>query len=87
MKGHFENSDQETLTWCYLFGVSAMLAAISRTGRASSLSGGACDPDDTARVISILVPFIAGGMRAALAAQSNVGKPKLAKRRSTKSKP
>lgn len=59
--------DEGTLTWCYMFAVGAMIAAISRTGRARQLSGGDCDPDDIERIVSILVPFIAGGIRAVAA--------------------
>ena len=84
MKSFFGESDQEISTWCYLFGVSAMLGAISRTGRARLLSGGSCDPDDTERVLSILVPFIAGGMRAVLAAQPKAPGVAKSKRRQTK---
>lgn len=78
MKAHLPDTDQATLTWCYMFGVGAMIAAVSRTGRVRQLSGGECDPDDAARIVSILVPFIAGGMRAALAVQSKaaVGDPR-----------
>lgn len=73
--------DESTLTWCYLFGVGAMIAAISRTGRASLLSGGACDPDDIERIVSILVPFIAGGIRAVAEAAPAGPKPRTRGRR------
>ena len=66
------DADQATLTWCYLFGVGAMVAAISRTGRARLLSNGACDPDNAAEITSILVAFVAGGIRAAIEARSKV---------------
>lgn len=74
MRAIMPEVDDATLTWCYLFGVGAMIAAISRTGRARLLSNGACDPDDTDRIASILVPFVAGGIRAAVAAQSKSAK-------------
>jgi len=68
--------DEGTLTWCYMFGVGAMIAAISRTGRARLLSGGACDPDDTERIVSLLVPFMAGGMRAVAEASASAARGK-----------
>ena len=61
--------DQATLTWSYLFGVGAMLAAISRTGRAKLLSNGACNADDVEQITSVLIPFVAGGIQAAVEAR------------------
>lgn len=63
LRAEMPDLDEGTLTWCYMFAVGAMISAISRTGRAKLLSGGACDPDDVERIVSILVPFIAGGIR------------------------
>lgn len=70
MKSVLPDVDQATLTWCYLFGVGAMVAAISRTGRARLLSNGACDPDNAVEITSILVPFVTGGIRAAISAKA-----------------
>lgn len=56
--------DMKSLPWIYIFAVGAMTASISRTDRVKLLSDNACDPLDVARTVSLLVPFIAGGMRA-----------------------
>lgn len=56
--------DLDSLPWTYIFAAGAMTASISRTDRVKRLSDGACDPLDVARIVSLLVPFIAGGMRA-----------------------
>jgi AcrR family transcriptional regulator len=54
----------DELAWCYVFAIGAMVSAIARTGRVRLLSDGACDPDDVERIVSLLVPFIDGGMHA-----------------------
>ncbi|RZI94469.1 MAG: TetR/AcrR family transcriptional regulator, partial [Rubrivivax sp.] len=36
---------QESLAWCYVFAVGAMVSAVSPTGRVARLSNGRCDPD------------------------------------------
>ena len=54
----------DELAWCYVFSIGAMVAAIARTGRVRLLSDGECDPDDVERIVSLLVPFINGGMHA-----------------------
>jgi AcrR family transcriptional regulator len=56
--------DMNSLPWTYIFAVAAMTASISRTDRVKLLSEGACDPLDVDRTVSLLVPFIVGGMRA-----------------------
>lgn len=56
--------DNKSLPWIYIFAVGAMTASISRTDRVKLLSDNACDPLDVARTVSLLVPFITGGMRA-----------------------
>lgn len=56
--------DEGSLPWAYIFAVGAMIASISQTGRVKLLSNGACDPKDAQRIVSLLVPFIAGGLRA-----------------------
>jgi AcrR family transcriptional regulator len=61
--------DMSSLPWTYIFAVGAMTASISRTDRVRLLSDGACDPLDVARTVSLLVPFIVGGMRAVVAAE------------------
>lgn len=79
LRAQLPELDEGTLTWCYMFGVGAMIAAISRTGRAKLLSGGASDPDDIERIVALLVPFITGGIRAVAElppAKSSGSKPK-----------
>lgn len=61
--------DKESLAWTYIFAVGAMVASISRTGRVQRLSSSA-DPDDVSRILALLVPFIAGGLRAVGAAEN-----------------
>lgn len=61
--------DMNSLPWTYIFAVGAMAASVSRTDRVKLLSNDACDPLDLARTVSLLVPFIAGGMRAVDAAE------------------
>lgn len=61
--------DMKSLPWIYIFAVGAMTASISRTDRVKLLSDNACDPLDVARTLSLLVPFITGGMRAVDAAE------------------
>lgn len=61
--------DMKSLPWIYIFTVGAMTASISRTDRVKRLSDDACDPQDFARAVSLLVPFIAGGLRAVHAAE------------------
>lgn len=56
--------DVKSLPWTYIFAIGAMTASISRTDRVRLLSDNACDPLDVARTVSLLVPFITGGMRA-----------------------
>ncbi|MGQ0653502.1 MAG: TetR/AcrR family transcriptional regulator [Betaproteobacteria bacterium] len=58
---------QGDLAWCYVFAVGAMVSAVSGTGRVGQLSGGRADPDDVNRILALLVPFVAGGLRAAAA--------------------
>ena len=58
---------EDDLAWCYIFAVGAMVSAVAGTGRVADLSAGRCDPDDVERIVALLVPFIAGGMRAVLA--------------------
>lgn len=66
--------DMKSLPWVYIFAVGAMTASISRTDRVKLLSDNACDPLDVARTVSLLVPFITGGMRAVDAAVKARGK-------------
>lgn len=61
--------DMKSLPWIYIFAVGAMTASISRTDRVKLLSDNACDPLDVARTVSLLVPFITGGMQAVDAAE------------------
>ncbi|MCO5162499.1 MAG: TetR family transcriptional regulator [Mesorhizobium sp.] len=61
--------DMKSLPWIYIFAVGAMTASISRTDRVKLLSDNACDPLDVARTVSLLVPFVTGGMRAVDAAE------------------
>jgi AcrR family transcriptional regulator len=58
---------EDDLAWCYIFAVGAMVSAVAGTGRVRDLSAGRCDPDDVERIVALLVPFIAGGMRAVVA--------------------
>jgi len=62
--------DRASLTWAYIFAVGAMIASISRTGRVKLLSNGVCDPEDVDRIVSLVVPFIAGGLRAVAHAET-----------------
>ena len=64
------NLDMKSLPWAYIFAAGAMTASISRTDRAKLLSNDACDSNDVARTLSLLVPFIVGGMRAVDAAEN-----------------
>jgi hypothetical protein len=61
---------EDDLAWCYIFAVGAMVSAVAGTGRVRELSAGRCDPDDVERIVALLVPFIAGGMRAVAAEHS-----------------
>jgi AcrR family transcriptional regulator len=61
---------EDDLAWCYIFAVGAMVSAVAGTGRVRDLSAGRCDPDDVERIVALLVPFIAGGMRAVAAEHS-----------------
>lgn len=63
--------DMNSLPWTYIFAVGAMAASISRTDRVKRLSDNACDAMDVARTVSLLVPFIVGGMRAVDAAEKS----------------
>jgi AcrR family transcriptional regulator len=53
------------LAWCYLFAVGAMVTSVAGTGRVRQLSGRAVD--DAERILSLLVPFVAGGLKAVAA--------------------
>jgi AcrR family transcriptional regulator len=66
----------DELVWCYVFSIGAMVSAIARTGRVRLLSEGECDPDDVERILSLLVPFITGGMDA-VAKSSKARRPAL----------
>ena len=80
--------DMKSLPWIYIFAVGAMTASISRTDRVKLLSDNACDPLDVARTVSLLVPFITGGMRAVDAAEKARGKNATAPElRASKAKP
>lgn len=61
--------DMTSLPWAYIFAAGAMTASISRTDRAKLLSNGACDGDDVERTLSLLIPFITGGIFAVEAAE------------------
>lgn len=60
----------DALAWCYVFSVGAMVSAASPTGRVKLLSSGKAKPDEVGRIIELLVPFIAGGLRAVSAVES-----------------
>lgn len=49
------------LAWCYLFAIGAMVTSVAGTGRVRQLSGRAVD--DAERILSLLVPFVAGGLK------------------------
>jgi AcrR family transcriptional regulator len=58
------------LAWCYLFAVGAMVTSVAGTGRVRQLSGRAVD--DAGRILSLLVPFVAGGLKAVAAQRRRV---------------
>ena len=59
----------DSLPFAYLFAVAAMISSIANTGRVEGLSGGECDSKDVDRIMSLLIPFISGGLRAVEAAE------------------
>lgn len=61
--------DVNSLPWTYIFAAGAMVASISRTDRVRVLSGEKCEALDVDHIVSLLVPFIAGGLRAVAAAE------------------
>lgn len=52
--------DDDTLAWCYVLAVGAMIAAVSPIRRAHHLTGGRIDDDDVGNTLGLLVPFLAG---------------------------
>ena len=50
--------------WAYLFAIGVGVTMMAKTGRPGRLSKGACDDRDADAMMSRIVPFICGGIRA-----------------------
>jgi AcrR family transcriptional regulator len=57
--------DRQEVLWRMLFMVGAMAHTLSLSDKLPGLTGGVCGPADVETLIRRLVPFVAGGMRAA----------------------
>lgn len=66
---------QEGLTradavWAYMFSIGVGMTMMARTGRSTRLSQGQCNDEDTETMLSEIVVYVCGGIRA-MAARSN----------------
>ena len=50
--------------WAYLFAIGVGVTMMAKTGRPGRLSEGACDDQDADAMMSRIVPFVCGGIRA-----------------------
>ena len=50
--------------WAYMFAIGVGMTMMAKTGRPARLSGGICDDGDAEAMLSRIVPFICGGVRA-----------------------
>ncbi|GAA6200059.1 TetR/AcrR family transcriptional regulator [Aquicoccus sp. SU-CL01552] len=50
--------------WAYMFAIGVGMTMMAKTGRPKRLSGGVCDDGDAEAMLSRIVPFICGGVRA-----------------------
>ncbi|SFM36212.1 TetR/AcrR family transcriptional regulator [Shimia aestuarii] len=50
--------------WAYLFAIGVGVTMMAKTGRPGRLSEGACDDRDADAMMSRIVPFVCGGIRA-----------------------
>lgn len=59
--------------WAYMFSIGVGMTMMSQTGRSKRLSDGACDDGDIEEMLSEIVTYVCGGIRA-LVAQKRVTK-------------
>jgi AcrR family transcriptional regulator len=76
LKRALPQMSEDDLVWCYIFAVGAMVCSVAGTGRARHLSNNRCDPDDVDRILSLLVPFVAGGLDAVARERGRKDKPR-----------
>jgi AcrR family transcriptional regulator len=55
---------RKNATWAYLFSIGIGLTMMAQTGRSLKLSKGACDDSDIEAMLSEIVVFVCGGIRA-----------------------
>lgn len=53
--------------WSYMFAIGVGMTMMAKTGRPKRLSDGICDDGDVEEMLSRIVPFICGGVRALVA--------------------
>jgi len=58
------NLSPKAATWAYMFSISVGMSMMAQTGRSLRLSNGACDDSDVEAILSEIIVFVCGGIRA-----------------------
>jgi AcrR family transcriptional regulator len=61
------NLSSKSATWAYMFSIGVGLTMMAQTGRSLTLSNGVCDDSDIEAMLSEIVTYVCGGIRALVA--------------------
>jgi len=64
------NISRKTATWAYMFSIGVGMTMMVQTGRCLRLSDGACDDSDVETILSEIVVYVCGGIRAMVARET-----------------